>query len=1068
MTKQPFIIQNLHIKKMPGLPGGLPRFDELAPGINIISGPNASGKSSTARLIQQLIWHNHTKGIEAEASILLNDNQPWNIQIDSGQVSLFHNGRPEELPGIPPVEGSHRYWLALDKLVIDEDSDTAEAIIQESSGGFDLDDVHKKLHYSSNVSNKNAGEFRELEKTNNKLRETRSRQERIKRQEESLQDLYQEKEDAERNHLKSTFYSKLADFAKARQAYNEASEVLQSFHPAMEKMNGEEWKNIQKYEETIRETQNALEKTETEIQELSGQLARLSIPESGIEDPVIEELEARTVRLSEMARELKNHDRKIESLKVKSDELLKAIGPDISTEAWTLPDLHNIGQLDEFLQKAQNIIGQKSRLTHEAENLNHELERLSAEHPEPENLRKAIEALNGWLTDQKTVAKLPGWTIPVIFSLGVITALATYFAGPYGLFGILFMAGAWMVARNKSGSTGDTLELRKKDFSQSGLRPPENWHDSVEITTMLNRLLQQLHEAIQTEETRKGLASRKQDIQTRLDEIQKQYENLIREKDELKEKIQAVPDINNIGDNDFSSLVWLLTHIKKWQDNHTELSSLRADHAELQKQFENELNACNAHFQKFGFTQARDAVQANAVLSEIKKQENTRRDLTQKIRYARKENTERQQTGQNAREELQNIYKKLALSPGDKETVKQLAEQIDTFKEAKNTFSKAKTTMELEKQKMEQHSLFQELSTEVETLTAEEAGLKAEEFAAQAQKRDDIQKQITEIETQVKTLKSGHELEDVLAQKEAALENLENLYHKNVSGLTGDLIIEELKSDTRDQNRPEVFKRASKLFNRITAGRYELRLDSRNEAAFTAFDTRIDREQPLGELSTGTRVQLLLAVRLAFIERQESSVQVPLLADELLANSDDQRASAIIQALLELSREGRQIFYFTAQHDEVRKWKAYLDDQDNLKFKTIELKGNSEAGHTPVELSITPDDMKFTQKIPHPGGMTHEEYGRTLEVPAFDIVSRPVSSMHLWYLIEDVELLHQCLSLGISHWGQLESFLNHGGQIPGMEERQRQIIHSKAELLKRFKELYAVGRPKAINREVLE
>ena len=63
----------------------------------------------------------------------------------------------------------------------------------------------------------------------------------------------------------------------------------------------------------------------------------------------------------------------------------------------------------------------------------------------------------------------------------------------------------------------------------------------------------------------------------------------------------------------------------------------------------------------------------------------------------------------------------------------------------------------------------------------------------------------------------------------------------------------------------------------------------------------------------------MAAVRVAFLEQDESA-RLPLLLDETLGTSDDGRAGAIIDSVIEIAREGRQVFYFTAQHDEVGKW----------------------------------------------------------------------------------------------------------------------------------------------------
>ena len=92
---------------------------------------------------------------------------------------------------------------------------------------------------------------------------------------------------------------------------------------------------------------------------------------------------------------------------------------------------------------------------------------------------------------------------------------------------------------------------------------------------------------------------------------------------------------------------------------------------------------------------------------------------------------------------------------------------------------------------------------------------------------------------------------------------------------------------------------------------------------FRARDHQTKRDFELTELSSATRVQLLLSVRLAFVETGETRYRLPLTLDETLANSDDVRASAIITTMASLA-EDRQIFYFTAQNDEVNKWKEIV------------------------------------------------------------------------------------------------------------------------------------------------
>jgi uncharacterized protein YhaN len=64
-------------------------------------------------------------------------------------------------------------------------------------------------------------------------------------------------------------------------------------------------------------------------------------------------------------------------------------------------------------------------------------------------------------------------------------------------------------------------------------------------------------------------------------------------------------------------------------------------------------------------------------------------------------------------------------------------------------------------------------------------------------------------------------------------------------------------------------------------------------------------------LSTGTREQVYLALRLAIVDHlDEGKETLPLLLDEILVNWDPERRQRVLDLLVELSRS-RQIFLFT-------------------------------------------------------------------------------------------------------------------------------------------------------------
>jgi hypothetical protein len=235
----------------------------------------------------------------------------------------------------------------------------------------------------------------------------------------------------------------------------------------------------------------------------------------------------------------------------------------------------------------------------------------------------------------------------------------------------------------------------------------------------------------------------------------------------------------------------------------------------------------------------------------------------------------------------------------------------------------------------------------------------------------------------------------------------------------GHVLAEFLARRERDTELPAVFRRARELFIRATHGRYRLEIDDRRDPPeFLAFDTSQEKGKRLGELSSGTRVQLLLSVRVAFVERQEHGYKLPIIFDEALGNSDERRAEQIIAAAIEFARDGRQVFYLTAQHDEVSKWRRQLkaSGAEHREIDLAEVRQFSEADRVPtIEYEAPP-----LPDVPSPEGCDWQEYGRRLRPPPLD-ARGSAGDVHLWYLIDDVDELCRLLQQGVNKWGQLQA-----------------------------------------------
>jgi len=121
----------------------------------------------------------------------------------------------------------------------------------------------------------------------------------------------------------------------------------------------------------------------------------------------------------------------------------------------------------------------------------------------------------------------------------------------------------------------------------------------------------------------------------------------------------------------------------------------------------------------------------------------------------------------------------------------------------------------------------------------------------------------------------------------------------------------------RKQHQGPVLSRASEIFQAITLGGFQgldTDFDGRDELVLVGLRKSGDRVG-VGGLSDGTRDQLYLALRLASIEDWlRRNEPIPLILDDLLVNSDDERAAATFGILNTLSQQTQVLFFTHHQH----------------------------------------------------------------------------------------------------------------------------------------------------------
>ncbi len=126
-------------------------------------------------------------------------------------------------------------------------------------------------------------------------------------------------------------------------------------------------------------------------------------------------------------------------------------------------------------------------------------------------------------------------------------------------------------------------------------------------------------------------------------------------------------------------------------------------------------------------------------------------------------------------------------------------------------------------------------------------------------------------------------------------------------------IVEEAHRRFRDLHQPDVVRRTSAYLSRITDSRYRRVVagEERDQAHLRLLTKEGRSVDVNGPLSTGTKEQVLLSLRLAVADHLDAAAErMPLFIDEGFVNWDDGRQRRGLELVSDLSGD-RQVFVFT-------------------------------------------------------------------------------------------------------------------------------------------------------------
>ena len=1050
-------IRRLGIDRLPGIDEKF-EVSDLAEGFNIIVGPNEIGKSSLCRAARALWWSEHgpTDRLAVHALVDI-DGESWRVVREGSRHEWKREGEPAAAPPLPPHHLHACFFLELLSLLEATETaghDVAAAIRKQMAGGFDLDQVMSDA-FAEIKRQPGRAERKKLDDAKMEIQRANQLQADLQRREDRLAELEAQVDVAAAAHLRRPHFATALELQRLRAERDDASRALDQLPSGLERLSGGEPDQLDQREGELEAKRQ--QRLDLDAARDTAHAARAATGlASGLDPGELTAWRDRADQLSRLEQELiqAREDREKQRAQVtEANRAIGARGPELPTI-----DIDDHVDLFAFLREAQSAAGRQEAID-ERINLLENVEPTADGGPGIDRLRAGVDALRAWL---RASAASPVRRVPVVVAvvLLVIGAAAAWLIHPLysalGGFG-LGLAVFILVARRDA----DALAARKvgeREFARQSLAPPSAWRDSA-VDERLRDLESELAERAAAVVRADRRASEISDLTTRREALQGDLAAIEARRRELEARLGFGA---GLPDADFVDLVRALDRRRLCAEEErgavSRVKVKETRHAEL-------LAGLSGYLSAHDQAEPTDAASARSGVNGLVDRDTAYRAAQRDEESADRSLVQLDREVAEIRELIEGIFRKAGVKLDDRAELTRRIESLDRYNELENQRNAVTLAVESARGRLDEAGEAALAERDADALRSE-----ADELARQDGEFVGLQEEIQGIRAEVRLARTGHDLEELIANRSAALDTLREKRDEALLSHAGEFLIELVRNEHETTQAPRVLERARELFGRFTHHAYQLIVPSDQEASFRAIDARTFESKRPDELSGGTRAQLLLAVRLAFAEDAEQGTPLPIFLDEALDPSDPVRFKAIVQSLGRMAADGdRQFIYLTADPADVTRIQTALNAEGCNAARVIELEEVrkwSAAVARSDDLQIPP-----LPRIPGPGGRSAPEYGAVLGVPAFD-PRRGFAAQHLFYLVwDDLDLLHRMLERRIQHVGQWRMVSAAGSAVAEQLASASSIggqLASRVDLLDDFCRLWSEGRGRPVDRDALD
>ncbi|WFB34433.1 AAA family ATPase [Kiritimatiellota bacterium B12222] len=1042
MTKEPnapLVIDSLEIRHFAGVRNeNAFKLQNLSPGINIIYGPNGCGKSTTARAMQQLIWPASTSEYsDLHAEVHWKD-QRWELLSRGKEVKALSGTESLPHPSWAPPETRGRYHWSLQNLLQEKDGELARQIAKEMAGGIDFHALAIALKWEKKPAAPNKLHQNYLA-ADKKLRETKALQQALKQESRTLADLKQRCEQSLLQAEQAPLLAQALEFADKTQRLNSLQESLSQFPPHLKTLNGDDADKLESLLKEQQDLQKQLENLKRQKAGLgSGEEEWATVSEQDFQKAG-KELQSLLDHIQELERASREAEADFHAAETEQQTLHASIGIH-ARAALELAEGFKYPQLHEWIRLIFRQIALQERITLLQEALPAE-DHLTLY--DPDLIRTARSNLEAWL-NQQSPAKASSWS-GFALSMSSLAGLLLYLCLEKGfswLWTLLLLPPPLIqLLLQNLRTTRQSLQLQHQH--PSALPPPESWEPDA-VTTYLKDMDQWLRES---HKDRLHQIDRR-----RLQEAETQAATVDSEIHQLQSQLQTA-GLSLEADHEW--MAHFLSTVQAWRQLRVKTKVEEDKWTSVDEQKKQAEQNLRDRLNNWGHRE--HALQLSVVVEDLRQRMDN--EIARRHQQKEVDLTLRhlQQLLNKNQQDCKELCQRIGLDSPDVTTLRQwvalLPEWNQTFRQSEAIKDRLS---DLRKLMGDEEAL---LSTDPGELTARYQACEEAKLTERGL-REQISKLEQRIDDQIKG-RGVHEAEEALQQRKEALLAAREAQIDTEIGME---ILDWLQEQCRSRDRSKVLQEANRNLTLFSKGTLQLQLsDEGNGNEFSAVSPG-HAPKSLDRLSSGERTQLLMAVRLAFLNLNEHA-PLPLLVDEALGTTDDQRGEELIRALIEVSKQGRQLFYFTAQEDEIQKWRQVLTER-NEPAKLIdlsEIRGQSEHQNLSPLLPPSTPVLNFRKGKQE----STKAWAQRLQIPGWH-PHQPVEELSMWtFTHQQPELLHTLFEHHIHRVGQWIIF-EQNNALAGLVSKNIQTeINQQIQILQIIQQYWRIGRAAKVEEAVL-